>query len=88
MSEEMKVRDIKTERGIDTNNILQSLLLASTIGFGTLIVNGLWNLTEQVGLLTTSSAVNTGNIARNTGDIKQLRKDFDNHTKGYIQEDK
>lgn len=79
MDNDIEVHDIRTEKGISTNNILQSLLLAATIGFGTLIVNSLGNLSDQVGLLTTNTTLNASNITHNTVAINKLQDDFDKH---------
>jgi hypothetical protein len=55
---------------IDASVIIQSLLLASTIGFGAKMVSSVDNLTVQVALLNTTTTVNSLDIAHLTTDLE------------------
>lgn len=74
-----QVQDKKAEIGINLSVLIQSLLLASTIGFGTSIVTSIKELSHKVSLLTTNTTLNASNINHNTYAIQRLRNDFDRY---------
>ena len=80
------VQDKKAEFGINLSVIIQGLLLASTIGFGTRLVNSVDTLINEVGKLSTVTSVNSSEIKHNTAGIannsftlKVLSERVDNH---------
>ncbi|MDC0529214.1 hypothetical protein OAO19_02985 [Gammaproteobacteria bacterium] len=76
MGEETRaVKDLVVERGINVSVIVQTLLLASTIGFGTSIITSLDKLTYQVARLNTYTEVNRSGISNNTDRIGRLEDD-------------
>ena len=81
-----EVQDKKTEFGINLSNIINGLLLATTIGFGTRLVNSIDTLINEVGKLTTVTTLNsseikhnTAGIANNTFTLKILTERVDKH---------
>jgi len=80
------VQDKKAEFGINLSVVIQGLLLATTIGFGTRLVNSIDTLINEVGKLTTVTTLNsseikhnTAGIANNTFTLKVLSERVDNH---------
>ena len=80
------VQDKKAEFGINLSVIIQGLLLATTIGFGTRLVNSIDTLINEVGKLTTVTTLNsseikhnTAGIANNTFTLKALSQKVDKH---------
>jgi len=81
-----ELQDKKTEFGINLGNIIKGLLLATTIGFGTRLVNSIDTLINEVGKLTTVTTLNsseikhnTAGIANNTFTLKALSQKVDKH---------
>lgn len=72
-----QVRDLIAERGINLSVVIQSLLLAATIGFGTRIIGSIDTLTLAVGSLNTTTAVNQTHIADNKKTIDALDEELD-----------
>ncbi len=80
------VQDKKAEFGINLSVVIQGLLLATTIGFGTRLVNSIDTLINEVGKLTTVTTLNSSEIKHNTAGIannkftlKVLTERVDNH---------
>ena len=73
------VEDKKAEIGINLSVIIQTLMLASIIGFGTWMKEGISDLNDSVRELTASIAtLNTGMLI-NSNEIDHLRKEIDDH---------
>lgn len=70
------VKDKIAERGINVGVIVQSLLLAATIGFGTKIVNSVDTLTLEVSKLVTVTQLNKSEINHNSQRIDHVEQDI------------
>jgi hypothetical protein len=66
-----EVQDKKAEITLNLSVIVQTLLLASTIGFGTSIVSSIDTLTKEVAKLNQSSALQAKDLAYHAVAIKK-----------------
>ena len=84
------VEDKKAELGINLGVIIQGAILASLLGFGNYIVDGLGELntsvkklTMEIAILNTSTTLNKSDIVHNSIDITKLREDLDDHIQNF-----
>ena len=84
------VQDRKAEIGINLSVVIQGLILASLLGFGNYIVDGLGELntsvkklTTEIATLNTSTTLNRSEINHNSDDLRKLRTDLDEHIHKY-----
>lgn len=67
------VQDKKAEIGINLSVVIQGLLLAATIGFGTRIVEAVDNLTIEVARLSTVTTINQSEIGHIRNSIVEIK---------------